>query len=282
MRLSIFPEVSPLPKSKDEKHQQSKKASQCLVRVVENDEDLLSIITTYAWSPFIFDHNKRLADNFLSTDLLVYDIDEGLTIDQCSAIVEREKLCCLCLPSPSHSDSAPRFRVVLPLARTITSPEVYAETWLRGAELFGVVDEQCKDLARFFFSCTKSDGFWLEGELFQPVLPVEKPVDYTTGEFSQSLISVTDDINELVTQIYGEKRERIPEAVDFFIKNAHTGLSGSWVNRLNSFVFSLTLSGVDGTIVHEVCEKLAPDKLDSKDLYQIKRAIKDGERERGR
>lgn len=275
MKLSIFDAVNPLPKSKEEKHQQSKKASQCRVVEFMNDSQLLEQVSTFAWSPFIFQKNKRLADNFLSTDLLVYDIDEGMTIDECDTIITKNKLCCLCLPSPSHSPEAPRFRIILPLARTITSPEVYQETWRQGATLFGVVDEQCKDLARFFFSCTQDDGFWIEGDFFTPILPVEAPVNYT-GASQGVMITVTDDIDATITQIYGEKREKIPEAVDFFLKNAHTGLPGKWNSSLNAFVFSLTLSGVDGTIVQEICEQLAPNPLDKKDLYQIKRAIRDG------
>ena len=281
MRLTIFPEVSPLPKNKEEKHQQSKKASTGILKTVNTDEELVQLVTTYAWSPFVFENNRRLADNFISCDLLTYDIDSGLSIDECSSIIESQKLCCLCLPSPSHTDKNPRFRIILPLARTITSAEVYAETWLRGAELFGVVDPQCRDTARFFFSCTADDGFWQEGELFSPVVPVEKSPDYS-GNSSNSLIEVTEDINDLVEQIYGEKRTKIPEAVDFFIRNAGTGIPGHWVNSLNAAVFSLALSGVSEEVITEVFEKLAPNPLDAKDRYQLKRAIKDGQRESNR
>jgi hypothetical protein len=275
MKISIFPDVAPLPKSKEEKHQQSKKASQCKVVTAANDTQLAETICKFAWSPFIFEKNKRLADNFLSTDFLVYDIDEGMTIDAAAEIVEKEKLCALILPSTSHTPEAHRFRIILPLARTITSAPVYQETWLRGAEIFGVVDEQCKDLARFFFSCRDDDGFWLEGDFFTPVQPA--PVikqDYTPSQ--TTMIDVTGDLSQLVEQIYGEKREKIPEAVDFFLKNAHTGLKGSWNASLNSFVFSLTLSGVDEGIIWDVCEQLAPLPLDRADTYQIKRSIRDG------
>jgi hypothetical protein len=275
MKLSIFKTVNPLPKSKDEKHQQSKKASQCEVVEIANDDQLVQSITTYAWSPFIFKNNKRLADNFISCDLLVYDIDEGLTIDACEAIITKEKLCCLCLPSPSHTPENQRFRVVLPLARTITSPQVYEDTWFEGAKLFGVVDEQCKDRARFFFSCTTDDGFWLEGDFFNPI--VKAPADVVNYTPSQTyMIEVTEDIDKLVQDIYGEKRNKIPEAVDFFLKNAHTGLKGKWVNSLNAAVFSLALSGVDEEKIFDVIEQLAPQALDKKDKYQIKRAIRDG------
>lgn len=275
MRLSIFPEVTPLPKSKEEKSQQSKKASFCEVRSAANDDELVRLVTSHAWSPFIFNKNKRLSENFLSTDLLVYDVDEDLTIDEAEAIVTKAGLCCLCLPSTSHSPEKHRFRLILPLARTITNAEVYAQTWQAGATLFGVVDEQTKDLGRFYFGCRQDDGFWLEGDFFTPVLPEpSKDVNYTPSQ--TYMVQVTADIDKLITDIYGEKREKIPEAVDFFVKNAATGLKGSWVNKLNSFVFSLSLSGVDERVIMDVCEQLAPESLDSRDMYQIKRAIRDG------
>lgn len=275
MKLSIFPTVNPLPKSKEEKHQQSKKASACEVRSVANEQDLFNLVTKYAWSPFIFDKNKRLADNFTETSFLVYDIDEGMTIDEAEAIVAREKLCCLCLPSTSHTPEAHRFRIILPLARTVTNAEVYEATWLKGAELFGCVDEQAKDLGRFYFGCRDDDWFWLEGEFFNPVLP--EPTKNDSHTPSQTyMVEVTEDLQAVCEQIYGEKRNKIPEAVHHFVKNAHTGLKGTWTNDLSRFVFSLTLSGVDDTLIWDICDQLAPSKLDSKDKYQIKRAIRDG------
>lgn len=277
MRLSIFPDAKAHPKSKEEKHEEAKKVSgKHLPKVVEiaNDEELTKYVSSFAWSPFIFD-GKRAAENFVSTDFLVYDIDEGMTIDECSHIVEALKLCCLCLPSPSHTEENQRFRIILPLARTLTEPEMYIATWQKGAKIFGVVDEQCKDLARYYYGSTTNDGFWLEGDFFQPV--IHQPVKVESFVPSQTtMISVTEDLNDFYTKLYGEKREKVPEAVDFFVKNAHTGLSGKWTNSLNSFVFSLTLSGIDDSIIMDVCEQLAPEKLDKNDLGQIKRSIRDG------
>lgn len=208
--------------------------------------------------------------------MLTYDIDEGLTLEQAEEILSQSKLCALVLPSTSHTPEHHRFRVILPLARTITNADMYNQTWEKGAEIFGgVIDTQTRDLGRFYFGCRSDDGFWLEGDFFNPVTPkLEQSQSYTPSQ--TTMISVTDDLSQLVEQIYGEKREKIPEAVDFFLKNAHTGLQGKWTNSLNSFVFSLTLSGVDDSIIYQVCEELAPQKLDRKDEYQIKRSIRDG------
>jgi hypothetical protein len=89
-------------------------------------------------------------------------------------------------------------------------------------------------------------------------------------------VEVPEELSEIVKLLYGKERETIPEAVEFFLTNAHTGLSGMWINALNSFTFSLALSGVDATLIEDVLVKIAPNELDSRDLYQIKRAIADG------
>ena len=251
MKISIFPTVLPLPKSKEEKHQQSKRASQCEVIEISTEDELASAVSSYAWSPFIFANNKRLSSNFIATDMLVYDVDDGMRIEQAEAIIAQAKLTALCLPSTSHTEEHHKFRIIMPLARTITNAGVYASTWSKGAELFGVVDEQTKDLGRFYFGCRQEEcGFWLEGDFFAPVIPTEPPVTYSST--SQYMVNVSDDLQATVTQIYGEKRTKIPESVDFFIKNAHSGLPGKWINAINSAAFSLALSGVEEDVIVSV------------------------------
>lgn len=277
MKISIFPEANPHPKGKEEKVREAFKFSapnKPHIVDVFTEDSLIEYVTNYAWSPFTFKEFRRESD-FISTDMLVYDIDEGMNIEECEAIIKRENLCCLCLPSPSHTEEAHRFRIILPLAQTISNLQVYRDTWVKGAEVFGVADEQCKDACRGYFGSTMNDGFWIEGDFFEPVQPkleLSQNVEY--GQ--TSMINVTDDLGAVVQQIYGEKRDRIPEAVDFFLKNAHTGLDGKWTNSLNSFVFSLTLSGVDEESIWDICEQVAPSPLDNSDVYQIKRAIRDG------
>jgi hypothetical protein len=195
--------------------------------------------------------------------------------------VKRMGLACLCLPSPSHTEELHKFRLILPMSRTISNSEVYISTWEKGAELFGTVDPSCKDLARFYNGHSMSDGFWNEGDLFEPVKPVVQEKEPDGRVFNNNvLIPVSGDIAAIVRSIYGEDRKVIPEAVEFFIRNAHTGIPGGWINALNRFVFSLSLSGVEDCIILALCNELAPNELDKKDMYQIKRAIEDGKRER--
>lgn len=282
MKISIYPDVESHPRSKEAKANAAQKVSKpgaAEVVEIRSDDDLIKFVTENAWSPFIF-KSKRQMDDFVSCDFLVYDIDHGLTIDDVEAIIRLEKLCALCLPSPSHTPEQHRFRLILPLSGTIFDREVYSDTWSKGADLFPGVDTSCKDSARWYGGSTADDGFWLEGAFFSPV---KKEVPTTAQNAMKEAnakafrtVAVTDDIIATVTQIYGKPRKQIPEAVEYFLKNAHTGLPGLWICGLNAFCFSLSLSGVEESVIMSVTEQLAPNELDKRDLDQMRRAIKDG------
>jgi hypothetical protein len=280
MKISIFPESNPHPKSKGEKVKEARKTSAPflpVVKTISNEQELIDLVCNNSWSPAIF-NGVRKAANFVSCDFLVYDIDEGLTIDEADKILQSQKLCYLILPSPSHVPvTNERFRVIMPLAYSITDIETFNNTWKAGARILQAVDEQCCDSCRFYFGSTDDDGVWQEGDFFEPVKKIV-PENRGYVPSQTSMIDVTEDMKELVLKIYGKERDKVPEAVDYFIKNAHTGIRGGWVSALNSFTFSLSLSGIDDTIIWELCEQLAPDPLDSRDIYQIKKAIRDGQK----
>lgn len=276
MRLSIYPKVNFLPKNKDEKALQSKLASNPnLPQVLEinTEEDLINAVTSYGWSPSIFS-GVRHNDNFVSTDFMSLDIDSGLRIEDAEKRVQSLGLACLCLPSPSHTPEAHRFRLVFPLAKTIFSQEDFETTWDFLQKQFPELDTQCSDAARWYAPSKMDDGFWQDGEFLVPKKAV--PVVTSPNAYKEAQVEVPEDLKDMVKFLYGKEREVIPEAVEFFLTNAHTGLSGLWINALNSCVFSLALSGVDATIIEEVIKTVAPNELDNKDTYQIKRAIKDG------
>jgi hypothetical protein len=281
MKISIFTEAKAHPCSKAEKVLESKKTSApYLPQVVEvpNEDKLIELVTTYAWSPATFD-GVRKASNFKSLDFLVYDIDEGLTIEQAAELLDKHDFCWLILPSPSHTEDNNRFRVIIPLAFSITDEESFELTWEKGAEILGAVDPQASDCCRFYFGSTdKGWGCWDFGkDLFEPIKKIApKTAGYVPSQHTR--ITVTEDMKEMVKRIYGVDRDWVPEAVDYFLKNASTGLKGNWISSLNSFVFSLSLSGIDDTIIWELCEQLAPDELDSRDTYQIRKAIADGKK----
>jgi hypothetical protein len=279
VKLSIYSKVNFLPKNKDDKILQSKlTSSPNIPEVVEvaTEEDLISIVTSYGWSPCIFS-GFRNNDNFISTDFMSLDVDSGLKIEEAEKRVQKLGLACLCLPSPSHSPELHRFRLIFPLAKTILSSFDFDSTWEWLQEQFPEIDAQCSDYARWYAPSRMDDGFWQDGDFLVPKKAPEKEIE---SRFSETLVEVPDDLRDIVNLLYGKERGKIPEAVEFFLTNAHTGLSGLWINSLNSFCFSLALSGVDDTLIEDVIAKVAPEPLDKRDLYQIKRAISDGKKAR--
>lgn len=282
MKLSIFPEAQPHPSKEDKRTEAFKFSAPYLPKIVTivDDETLVKYVCNYAWSPSIFD-GVRKADNFVSCDFLVYDIDQGMTIDEADSILCGTNYCYLILPSPSHSEANHRFRIILPLAHSILDQETFDATWQKGAELFKCVDPQCSDSCRAYFGSRDNDGFAdFSKDFFIPVKPKKIAPEFTGFSASTTtMLLVSEDIKEVVKYLYGEERDKVPEAVDYFLKNAHTGLEGHWTNSLNRCAFSLALSEVPEDRIYEVLESLCPNGgLDKKDLDQVKRAIRDGQK----
>ena len=276
MKLSIYPRVNFLPKNKDEKALQSKLASNPnLPQILEigTEEDLINAVTSYGWSPSIFS-GVRHNDNFVSTDFMSLDIDSGLRIEDAEKRVQSLGLACLCLPSPSHTQELHKFRLIFPMVKTILNREDFDATWDFLQKQFPELDTQCSDYARWYAPSKMEDGFWQDGEFLVPKkAPQVQPSSFNLKE---TQVDVPEDLAEIVKLLYGKERETIPEAVEFFLTNAHTGLSGLWISSLNAFCFSLSLSGVDESVIWQTVEKLAPLPLDKKDCYQIKKSIIDG------
>jgi hypothetical protein len=274
MLISIFPKAKAHPK-KDEKQSESKKCSTPFepeVREVFTEDDLIEIVTKYAWSPSIFRKLRRM-DNFIKADFMALDIDNGLTIDEAEIRVHTNKLTALALPSPSHTPEAHRFRLIFPLAKSIYNKETFDATWEKLSEIFPELDKQCSDCCRFYFGSTMDEGFWFEAEFLEPETP-----KIAHEHISREVISTEDfDDKDILSFIYGEVPEVIPEAVAFFLANAHTGLEDhGWTMPLNACCFTLALQGIEDGIIYSVIEKVAPDKLDNRDLDTIERAINDG------
>jgi hypothetical protein len=282
MKLSIFRDVNPLP-AKKEKAKESRFASNpYLPEVVEicTDEDLINIVCNFAWSPFIF-KGIRSKDTFISTDFLVLDIDDGLRIEDAEKRIEQSKYTCLAVPTTSHTPEQHRYRLIFPLSRTITKVEEFEASILDLMEAFPESDAACKDYARFFFGSTTVDGFWIEGDLLEPTTPKVEPKvrDYDRPDTTSST-KVDLSIAEIVKDLYGEEREFIPEAVDFFLKEGSTGLPGFWNFNLNRVCFTLGLQNVEQDVVEDLIAHIAPNPLDKNDLFTIRRSWKQGQEAR--
>lgn len=280
MKISIFPEGKALP-TKAEKGKEarftSKPYSPKVVEISTN-EDLVDIITKNCWSPFIFKEFRRASD-FISVDFLVYDIDEGQTIEEVEKVIHNLDIHCLVLPTTSHTEEDHRFRVIIPLSKTVTDTESYNDTFAKMAEYFSI-DPACSDVARFFFGSTTVDGFYFEGsKLLEPEKAPKKPKKRSVDpQNSRDNTFVAESTEELVTALYGEKRTKVPESIAYFLENAPDNLSGEWYKASNAFLFTCGLSGLDEDRVKEVFFSLYPhEELTEK---KVDKMIQDGYDER--
>ena len=260
MKVSIFPEGKALP-TKAEKGKEARFASKPYSpKVVEisTNEDLVDVITKNCWSPFIFKEFRRASD-FISVDFLVYDIDEGQTIEEVEKVVHDLDIHCLVLPTTSHTEEDHRFRVILPLSKTVTDTESYNDTFAKMAEYFNI-DPACSDVARFFFGSTMVDGFYFEGsKLLEPVKAPKKVKKAAVKDYDATdSVIVGDSLQELVESLYGEKRTKIPEPIAYFLTNAPDSLDGEWFFRSNSFLFTCGLLNLDKDRISEVFFSLYP------------------------
>lgn len=278
MILSIFPQCKPLP-TKEEKAKQAwftSKPHYPAVLEFSTEDDLIDIITANAWSPSVF-HGFRAQSNFIQTDLMVLDIDDGMRIEEAEQMIENMGLAALCMPSTSHSEELHKFRLIFPLSRTIREKEVFKATMEYLANIFPADPACVGDTARFYFGCRMDDGFWSDGSLLEPVIPIEKPSEGDiTIHGGGDTIEVGESLEELVEALYGEKRTKVPEQIHYFLENAHNGLAGEWHTCANKFLFTAALQGCEYERVAEVFATVAPEPLDSHDTYLLDIATKDG------
>lgn len=278
IKLSIFKQIDKIPKSKEDKSKYAKYSTSPTTVEVNSETEILDYILFYGWSPNIF-KTSRLKDDFISSDFLVLDIDSGLRIEEAKSMVEEADIACLCVTTTSHTEENHRYRLIFPTSRTITSKDDYEASINDLFEAFPMADKSCRDEARFYFQGTMEKYFWHEGSLIEPIKVVKQPIKQVGKRpSSESSIRVAEDLAETVKELYGESRDKIPEAVDFFLKEAPSGLEGSWTVSLNNFCFVLSLQCVEFDVVYDIVEYLAPEALDKTDIATINKAYADGER----
>jgi hypothetical protein len=280
MKLSIFPKSKALP-VKEEKGKEARFTSKPYypeIREFTTHEDLIEIICNNAWSPSLFEEFRR-QDGFISTDLIVLDIDDGMTVEEAEDVVHKLDIAALCIPSTSFSEELHKFRLVFPLAKTITRADVFSATMAKLAEYFPADPACLGDVARFFFGGKLVQGFWFESKLLEPVKPPEKVRKVSKMDFStHESVVVGESLEELVEALYGESRTKIPESIAYYLTHAPENLSGEWYCRSNSFLFTCGLLDLDRDVVSEVFFSLYPHyELTPEAVYRM---IDDGARSR--
>ena len=101
-----------------------------------------------AWSPARFEAGRpRCAEAVLDVSCLVLDHDEG---DPDAALAAWSGLFAVAHSTWSHTLAAPRFRVVVPLARPVPAAR-WARAWAWAIERAPGADSVCKDASRLYF-----------------------------------------------------------------------------------------------------------------------------------
>lgn len=101
-----------------------------------------------AWSPVRLDTPHRAARHVTHVGCLVLDVDDGTPIDR--ATEDWRPWRHLVHTSYSHTIETPRYRVVVPLAHTIT-PTEYRDVWRWAADRAPYVDRSAKDASRAYY-----------------------------------------------------------------------------------------------------------------------------------
>ena len=278
MKLSIFKNCKALP-TKAEKAVQARFTSKpFLPEVIEvvTTDDVIEIICNNAWSPSIFKEFRR-QDGFISTDFIVLDIDEEMRIEEAEEVIHMLNICCICIPSTSFTPEDHRYRLIFPLAKTISNKDDFEATMRSVAEHFPAVPACLGDTGRFFFGGKLVDGFYFDSKLLEPIKAPKKlsktlKVDYSTTE----RVEVGESLEELVLALYGEVREKIPESIAYFLENAPDNLEGEWYCRGNSFLFTAALTGCEEDAIKDVFFSLYPHEIDSKVEYAIDKILREG------
>ena len=240
-------------------------------KFVENVEldatDLATLITTFnGWTPSTFFGGTRSNHNFQATNLMVLDVDNGLSLADAVELFKGHKH--IISTTKSHQKSkngiiCDRYRVVLFLSEPITTPETYKATWLSLAAKYQFVDIACKDPARFYSRSVEIISQATSGQLIEPVFPTTTPTNtHKVVAFKpQNKISL--------------KRSLARTTTDFLANGAATG---EWNPALNKAAFDMKRKGYTEQEALEIFKQMDNSyftgSLDERDLATIASAFR--------
>lgn len=98
---------------------------------------------------------RRTIDNFAGLNVLALDVDGGCTINEACNIFQQYQV--LIATTRNHqvakgdAPACDRFRILIPLERTITSDADFKATWYEAQRLCPAIDPACKDASRFYY-----------------------------------------------------------------------------------------------------------------------------------
>lgn len=101
-------------------------------------------------------HGSRKAENFICSDVIAVDIDDGMSLDDALQDEYVQKFASIVYTTPSHTADRHRFRIIFQLDRTITDSQDMRHAYMGVIRRFGG-DGSCKDACRLFFGSKDSN-----------------------------------------------------------------------------------------------------------------------------
>lgn len=163
-----------------------------VIDVVEpsNLYELAAIVTEDNWSPSTYNNGRRTLKDFLRTEIIALDVDEGCSLAEAQQLFKDYKH--IIATSRSHQKKkngkvADRFRVVLLLDKEVSSDAYFKATFNELKKRYPFIDEACKDASRFFYPCKdivniQPQGLKVSVVSYIPEKPTVKRVEAPEGE----------------------------------------------------------------------------------------------------
>lgn len=153
---------------------------------IESLHELSEVITKTNWSCGIFKDDHRNIENFISSDFMALDIDDGVSIEEAARRLKDYSH--IIAPSRNHKKEkngliADRFRAVVVLDKKIDNKNDYYTTYQKLLELFPEADTACKDPSRLFYPSKEVYNVKTQKERFSVVEYKEPKVEQDVTEF---------------------------------------------------------------------------------------------------
>jgi hypothetical protein len=115
-------------------------------------EDIFDMLSQhgFAFAPAL-SSDHRIEDTFVSHELALVDIDNGMTLAELQEFPFYQLYGSGYYTTPSHTDDAPRFRILYRLPTAITDPYVMRIIYEGLLAIHGAADISCKDSVRLFY-----------------------------------------------------------------------------------------------------------------------------------
>jgi len=155
----------------------------------------------YAWYPSRFKGNYSSKKNFISSETIAIDIDEGWVLQDIFKDEFTKNNALLLYTSYSHSEKQHKFRLLFKLPKSITDMKKYEDTIFKLIVYYGA-DKVCRDCSHFFYGNTKAKvkifGKTLTGDVPGKVKTKNELSEFESVEYS---LRTKDYLSQMLSAI---------------------------------------------------------------------------------